>query len=440
VATGLLIAPDDGGAPYDRFRDRLIFPIADGRGRVISFGGRALDPAAHAKYLNGPDTSLFDKGRVLFGLAEARRLLHAGGADAPLVVVEGYFDVIACQRAGVAAVACMGASLTENQMEMLWRLHGEPTLSFDVDRAGRQAAARAIDRALPLIKAGRSFRFAAPAGGKDADEVLREQGPAALRARLAETTPLVEALFIREAGAEPLDTPERRAGLRKRLREAARLITEPELRAEYAQALEARFEQRFAAPSRPRGMRGPWPRWREPLTPAMPETRSAARRLARSVNPAAAALARWAVHDPAVLDDHLEALERVGFGDPALQDLTRAIIRLRLDADHLDTATLQRHLAHSGFSALLIDIDRAATHAGAPFIKSDVTLAAARSQWSRAFDAICRLAAVEEALAAAKLGFAAGESDSALPALKGERDQLRRAVEAGEIWTLDESD
>jgi DNA primase len=195
VETGLLIAPEDGGAPYDRFRDRIIFPIADQRGRIVSFGGRAMDPEARAKYLNGPETSVFSKGRLLYGLYEARKILHAGppsadGEDAALVVVEGYMDVIACQRAGIAAVAPMGTALTEEQMEVLWRLHPEPTLCFDGDGAGRRAASRAIDRALPLLKPGKSFRFAIVTGGKDPDDVLREQGAAALRAQIGPDDPL----------------------------------------------------------------------------------------------------------------------------------------------------------------------------------------------------------------------------------------------------------
>jgi DNA primase len=443
VAAGLLVAPDDGASPYDRFRDRIMFPIADGRGRVISFGGRAMDPAASAKYLNGSDSPLFDKGRVLYGLAEARRLLHAGPADGALVVVEGYMDVIACQRADVASVAAMGTSLTESQMEMLWRLHAEPTLCFDGDRAGRQAASRAIDRALPLLKAGRSLRFAIVTGGKDPDDILREQGAAALRGQLAATTPFVDALFIREREIQPLDTPERRAALRGRLRDAARQIADSDLRGEYDQALRARFEQLFAPVSakrdfRPgaRGQRGLRETFIAPLTP---EGKAGARRLARAINPAAAALARWAINDPAVLDDHLEALETLGFGDPALNDLAGRIVRLRLDADRLDREALQRHLAECGFSTLLIDIDRAATLAGAPFMKPDVTLAAARSQWSRAFEALSRLAALDNALTAAKHDFAAGGDASAFMAFKTERDRLRRAVETGTIWTEDPS-
>ncbi|HEY5289442.1 MAG TPA: DNA primase [Caulobacteraceae bacterium] len=439
VAAGLLIAPDGGGSPYDRFRDRIIFPIADGRGRIVSFGGRAMDPAATAKYLNGPDSPLFDKGRTLFGLSDARRLLHTGGAEAALVVVEGYMDVIACQRAGVAAVAAMGTSLTETQMEMLWRLHPEPTLCFDGDRAGMQASSRAIDRALPLLKAGRSFRFAIVTGGKDPDDILRDQGEGALRAQLSATTPFVEALFRRERDSGPLDTPEQRAGLKKRLREAARAIPDGDLAAEYGKALGARYDTLFAAPTQARPARGPWRgKGRETfILPLTAEGRAGARRLAGAVNPAAAALARWAIHDPSVLDDHLEGFEARGFGDPALSDLAGQIIRLRLTAERLDSEGLQRHLADCGFSALLIDIDRAAALAGAPFMKPDVTLAVARSQWSRAFEALSRLAALDEALTAARADLVGGKDSSAHRSFKMERDRLRRAVETGTLWTED---
>ncbi len=449
VEAGLLIAPEDGGAPYDRFRDRIIFPITDGRGRVVSFGGRAMDPQARAKYLNGPDTSLFDKGHVLYGLPEARKLLHAGGDGAPLVVVEGYMDVIACQRAGVAAVAAMGTALTESQMELLWRLHGEPTLCFDGDRAGRLAAGRALDRALPLLRPGRSFRFTAVVGGKDPDDILREQGPAALKAQLADSIPFVEALFVRERDAEPLDTPERKAGLRQRLRAAAGAIADKDLAQAYRDDLMARLDA-VLGPARP--ARGERFDRRPPLRPGQggryaapppafptPEGKAAAKRLAASIEPVAAALAAYALADPGVVDEHLEAVEAHGFGDRALSELAKEIIRLRLDADHLDTEALQRHLAARGFSALLTDIDRAAPKSGAPFIQSDVTLAAARAQWSHAFGVLNRMAALEQALSAAKQDLADGSGASVLMALKTERDSLRRAIRSGTIWGQDGS-
>ena len=252
VEAGLLIAPEEGGgAPYDRFRDRIIFPIADARGRVVSFGGRAMDPEARAKYLNGPETSLFHKGRTLYGLGEARRLLSAGPEKASVVVVEGYMDAIACHRADIPAVAPLGTALTEEQMDVLWRLSPEPVLCFDGDAAGQRAASRAIDRALPLLKPGRSFNFAYLTGGKDPDEVLREQGAAALKRQLGKSVPFVEALFVRERDLEPLDTPERRAAFKLRLRLAATTIADKELAQAYREELAKRFDALFARDAAP---------------------------------------------------------------------------------------------------------------------------------------------------------------------------------------------
>jgi DNA primase len=446
VEAGLLIAPEDGGAPYDRFRDRVIFPITDGRGRIVSFGGRALDPNAKAKYLNGPDTVLFDKGRTLYGLFEARKILHSAPAaeQGDLVVVEGYMDVIACHRAGIAAAAPMGTALTEGQMELLWRLHPEPTLCFDGDAAGRRAAGRAIDRALPVLRPGRSFKFALVTGGKDPDDVLREKGAAALKEMLSQTVPLVEALFVRERDLEPLDTPERKAGLKGRLRTLAASIADKDLAQAYRDDLLARLDALFAA-SRPawkpqgggdgRG-RGSG-RFARPDIPQPPsaEGMAAARRLASSIEGLPAALAKAALDDPHRIDDHLEALERHGFGDPTLDKLAAEVVRVRITADSLDSEALQRHLRGCGYDSLLNDIDRAAAKSGAPFLKPDVTLAAARSQWSYAFEVQGRVAALEEAIASAKSNLAGGVDMATLRRLKSERDGLKRALRSGDLWT-----
>jgi len=436
VEAGLLIAPEDGGAPYDRFRDRIIFPIVEGRGRIVSFGGRAMDPEARAKYLNGPETELFHKGRTLYGLPEARRLLAAAppDADPPLVVVEGYMDVIACQRAGLAAVAPLGTALTEEQMDLLWRRHPEPTLCFDGDRAGRQAAFRAMDRALPLLTPGRSFRFSVVEGGKDPDDVLREQGAAALRSQLSRTTGFSEMLFRRELEAEPLDTPERRAGLKARLRAAASRIADKDLQSAYRDDLLSRFEA--ALPARaPSAQGGDFRRrgapggrtWIDPAPTSL--GRSAARRLAAALDLAAAALMKRVLTDPACLDDHLESpFAAGGFGEPDLAGLAKEIIRLRLESEHLDTQGLARHLAGRDFEALLTDIDRAAAKSGAPFLKPDVSLEDARSQWSQAFARLSRLAALDGALSAAKGDLGGSLSMDAFSRLKGERDRLRRQI------------
>ena len=462
VETGLLIAPEDGGAPYDRFRDRIIFPIADGRGRVVSFGGRALDPDAKAKYLNGPETGLFHKGMMLYGLPEARKLLHAGqvgGATAPLVVVEGYMDAIACQRADIPAVAPLGTALTEEQMELLWRLHPEPTLCFDGDKAGQRAASRSIDRALPKLKPGRSFKFALLTGGKDPDDVLRDQGSVALREQLSATRPFVAALFEREQAAEPLDTPERRAGLKARLRQAAGAIEDKDLGQAYREELLARFDHlfrreaaaqpfAFSGPRRTGPRKGRPSRWDEPAyltAPSTPEGKAAARSLQDALNPTVAAVAQGAIENPVWLDDQIEALEAHGFGDPALQDLASEIIRLRLTGEEggaaLDTQGLVRHLADLGYGLVLVEISKAARKSGAPFLASAAEDGPHDSHglWTQAFEVLTRMAALESALSAAKAEAGQGLDTTSFSRLKSERDALKRAVMTGTVWARETS-
>ncbi|HEX4181213.1 MAG TPA: DNA primase [Caulobacteraceae bacterium] len=444
VEAGLLIAPEDGGAPYDRFRDRIIFPIADARGRVVSFGGRAMDPQARAKYLNGPETALFHKGSTLYGLAEARKLMAAAAEGSALVVVEGYMDAIACQRAGVAAVAPLGTALTEEQMEALWRLHPEPTLCFDGDAAGQRAASRVVDRALPLLKAGRSFQFAIVTGGKDPDDVLREQGALALKAQLAQTRPFVEVLFTRERDLETLDTPERRAALKARLRAAAGAIADKDLSSAYRDDLLSRLDTLLGRDtSSPKGRTAggrarPWRRDpRRPDyedAPLTAEGRAAGLNLRRALDPVAAALAQGALYDPPRLDPHMEAFEEHGFVDPALKDLASEIIRLRLEADILDTEVLARHLAGRGFGALLGEIDRAAQKSGAPFLESDTPPAVARSQWSRAFELLTRMSALDTAIETAKRDLDGRSGMEAIERMKIERDALRKAIGTGTVW------
>jgi DNA primase len=454
IDAGLLIAPEDGAAPYDRFRDRIIFPIADGRGRIISFGGRALDPEAKAKYLNGPDTGLFHKGLVLYGLPEARRLLHVGGEGTPLVVVEGYMDVIACQRAEIPAVAPMGTALTEEQMELLWRQHPEPTLCFDADKAGARAASRTIDRALPKLKPGKSFKVSLITGGKDPDDVLREQGAAALKAQVAETKPFVTALFERERDLEPLDTPERRAAFKGRLRSAANTIEDKDLAQAYREELLARLDALFQRPQAGAGASSAGPyggarrkpgrkgRWDEPAyvtAPSTPEGKAAAKALHKTLQPMAAAVALAAVDNPAWLDDHLEALQTAGFGDPALAPLASEIIRLRLtyeDAE-LGADSLIRHLGGRGFAPVLEEVRRAAAKSGAPFLAGES--AVAHAQWSQAFDILTRVAALDRALAAAKADAADGLDAPSFSRLKSERDALKRAIKSGEVWAVEAS-
>jgi len=446
VEAGLLISPEDGSAPFDRFRDRIIFPIADARGRIVSFGGRAMDPAARAKYLNGPETPLFSKGRLLYGLPEARKLMHAGGADAALVVVEGYMDAIACQRAGIAAVAPLGTALTEDQMEVLWRLHPEPTLSFDGDAAGRRAANSAIDRALPLIRPGRSFRFAIVTGGKDPDDVLREQGPIALKNQLADTTPFVEQLFHRERDLEPLDTPERRAGLKVRLRKIAATIADKDLADAYREDLLGRYEQLWPT-SRPvftvgaaaREMsRKRWdgPRGR-PAGPAGPfdQTRESVGRMRSAPRPLAAALAQAVLQDPHMLDDKVELVSVRGFCDQRLARLADELVQYRFETDVVDAAAVRRRLAARGFGEGVFDqLAQVARSAGAAFLAADLEPARARQLWSLAFDLMVKLEALERAVETAKQDLERDQDSAILMKLKTERDLLKRLVDSG-AWS-----
>ena len=235
---GLTGASDRGGAPYDRFRDRVTFPIRDAQGACIGFGARGLTPDAKPKYLNSPETALFDKSRVLFNLGPAR---EAAARAKALVAVEGYMDVVALVEAGFAhAVAPMGTAVTEAHLRAMWRLADEPVMALDGDAAGLSAAMRVIDVALPLLAPGKSLRFALLPPGRDPDDVIRAEGPAAMRALLDAAEPLVALLWRRETEGRVFDSPERAAALDARLTAALAAIADPSVRGHYRAALAER--------------------------------------------------------------------------------------------------------------------------------------------------------------------------------------------------------
>ena len=235
IDAGLAAVPDDGRAPYDRFRSRIIFPIRDARGRCISLGGRALDPNARAKYLNGPETAIFDKGRSLYNHKDARA---AAGKEQPLVVAEGYMDVIALSEAGfTSSVAPLGTAITENQLQLLWRMSPEPIVALDGDKAGIRAAMRLIDLALPMLEAGQSLRFAIMPEGQDPDDVIKSGGTKAMQTILDQARPMVDLLWQREIEGKVFDSPERKAALDKALRAKIKLIKDPSIRAHYGETI-----------------------------------------------------------------------------------------------------------------------------------------------------------------------------------------------------------
>ncbi|MCS3926768.1 DNA primase [Bradyrhizobium elkanii] len=250
IETGLLVAGNDIPVPYDRFRDRVMFPITDLRGRVIAFGGRALEKDVPAKYLNSPETPLFHKGDNLYNHQTARKATHDGSA---LIVVEGYVDVIAMVTAGFAgAVAPLGTALTENQLALLWKMADEPILCFDGDRAGQKAAYRAADLALPFLAPGKSLRFALLPEGQDPDDLARSGGRGAIEDVIAAAKPLAEMIWSRELEGGNFATPERRAALEARVKELSNGIRDEVVRRYYRDDFAERLRRTFA----PDGGRG----------------------------------------------------------------------------------------------------------------------------------------------------------------------------------------
>ena len=244
VEAGLLVAGDGIPVPYDRFRDRVMFPITDARGRVIAFGGRALEKDVPAKYLNSPETPLFHKGDNLYNLATARQATHNG---APLIVVEGYVDVIAMVTTGFAAsVAPLGTALTENQLALLWKMADEPILCFDGDRAGQKAAYRAADLALPHLKPGKSLRFALLPEGQDPDDLARTGGRGAIEEVISAARGLADMIWSREIEGGSFGTPERRAALEARIGELTNGVRDEVVRRYYRQDLAERLQRTFA--------------------------------------------------------------------------------------------------------------------------------------------------------------------------------------------------
>ena len=335
IEAGLLIHGEDIAVPYDRFRDRVMFPIHDRVGRVIAFGGRAMEPGAKAKYLNSPETSLFHKGALLFNHHRARKSAHDLGE---IIVVEGYVDAIAISEAGFAnVVAPLGTALTGDHCALLWAMASEPILCFDGDEAGRRAAFRAIDTVLPLIGAGKSLRFALLPVGQDPDDFIRASGPAAMAERLKEALPLADMLFVRETDGKRFDTPEQRAGLERRLSEAVGTIADEPLRRHYQADVKRRLAAFFGdererldrGDRRPRRALGPrrgggfsplGPRVGLAEAPLPPQSKLArkARAPAREIMILAIALSH-----PRLLEHHCEelaALEFVGGGLGALRD------------------------------------------------------------------------------------------------------------------------
>ncbi len=387
VEAGLLKRPEDGGPLRDYFFNRIIFPIADRRGRVIAFGARALGEAK-AKYLNSPDTPLFHKGRVLYNLARARQAAHDTGE---LVVAEGYMDVIALSQAGFpSAVAPLGTAVTEAQLGELWRLVPEPVICLDGDAAGRRAGFRAARTALAALAPGRSLRFALLPAGEDPDSLLAGQGPGALRRVLDSALALSDLLWLMETEGRDLATPERQAGLWQALRKAVAEVRHPEVQGAYRQAMERRYEAAFgynpmsgrrvfSAPRRAGGARG-----------GGRGARLASGGLGVRQPPGGLrhrqeqALLAAVINHPEILAEHAEELTGLALESAELSRLAQVLVDLVAVNPDLDTGALKRHLCEQGFTGVLKNLLSRQVYDIGPYARPETQIAKVRAEWVHA--------------------------------------------------------
>jgi DNA primase len=422
VEAGLLIQPEGEREPYDRFRGRLTFPIRDRRGRVIAFSARILG-AGEPKYLNSPDTPLFDKGRTLFNIDKAAAASRQANR---VVVVEGQMDAIALDQAGIGeAVAPLGTAVTEMQLGLLWRLAPCPIVCFDGDAPGQKAAVRAALRALPHIAPGRSLAFASLPAGQDPDDLIRAGGRAAFEALLDQAEPLVERLWSHERDAEPLATPEAKAGLRRRLLDHAAAIADPDVREQYRADLLARF----AALTRPpvQQQRTPWQgsgrfQPRQPVSSAAKGVSSGG--LDKDwVRAVLAGLLRF----PELIGDHSEAIAALPMPDKSSAGLRDALLAAALRHGALDPERLDTILQSAGAASLAEKL-RTARGLAFSFTRRDAEPERARRDLVLVIDTLAARPGLDDALAAATARLGTEGGDAAYE----EQQRLRQARDEAE--------
>ncbi len=377
VTAGMCIGGRDIAVPYDRFRDRVMFPIEDLKGKVIAFGGRALSAAQKAKYLNSPETPLFHKGRLLYNIARARQSAYDRQT---VIAVEGYMDAIACARAGFDnVVAPLGTAMTVQQIQLMWRMAREPVLCFDGDEAGRKAAWRAVDTVLPELAPGFSLRFAFLPEGEDPDDLIARAGAGAFGKILEAASSLVDVLWRRELQQAPIDTPERRAAFEARLYEKIGQIGDGAVKSHYEKDVRQRLwtlwrEQGRGSPgqqgSRPHarrssrsGRNGGWRGkkgnfWSDEPQPASDKLRQSVlvRGPKRGLPPREALVLEAVLNHPWLLEDFSEEFAELSFGHLELSGFRDAILKAQVEfsgQNTLDREELGVHLRESGFGDTL---------------------------------------------------------------------------------------
>jgi len=459
VASGMLVAGEDIPVSYDRFRHRIIFPIADLKGRVIAFGGRALDADAPAKYLNSPETPLFHKGAILYNAYGARGAAHDQGR---MIVVEGYMDVIALAQAGFAnAVAPLGTALTEDQVRLLWRMVPEPTLCFDGDAAGRRAAFRAVETVLPHLKPGFSVQFAFLPDGLDPDDLIRQHGAAAFQAILeSKTSPLFDVLIQREEQqGEPAVTPEQRASLEARLQALVARIGDRGVRDQYERELretlwaknrklmreiagsngrrDARFaggrrdntalDWRVGARATERSRLG-LPRAAALVTAPMRSNELAGRSLLLPAREAL--LIQTLLNHPWLLEAHCETVAELTLTAPPLARLRDALLELLAQNIALDRGELRSQLTKLGLDKVVAMAEGAITHRSDKFAEPEAEAPDVEVGWRHAVALHEAQVGLKRALAAAEREWQAAPTEETWDRIAEIQQRLARGIEA----------
>lgn len=441
IEAGLVRQPDDGRAPFDFYRGRLMFAVTDTRGRTVSFGARTLDPEGQPKYLNGPETPVFSKSRTLYRYAQARPLAR----DRELLVAEGYIDVIALERAGWPAVAPLGTALTEDQLQLAWKAHRRPVICLDGDSAGLRAAGRALERALPLVGAERTVRFALLPEGQDPDDLIRARGRAAMQEVLDAALPLAAFLVRMEADREPLATAEARAALRKRLRQQVARVADPdlqaELKADVAQAVRTLFGRGGGDPPGGDGP-GAWrassslrrsgrlkPGELDPTAPATPELRQMVPAQKARPPRALVELVTAPIRLPQLLETGWEALSRLPVGDRGLDTLRRVMLDRYAAGQTIEMEALRHHLAAQDDGAALAVLQTASGFVFNPFVRSGQSPPDSARAWMAALEKMQGARALEAEAAEGLSALADGDADALgrLARLVAERRALKQS-------------